>query len=168
MRHGLLAAGLLALCFACSPDAQTQVDEEILVPLTPVALTDDRSRVLKLFASYYGEESQPWFEESCIEAKGEIAPAYELAGSLTREPREGAKVLSRCWLPTLPPGPIADGGKPCAGQSDCLANCLSERQSDGTYSAPTCQSSRSTPPCDAYVYEGGEYHGRGRLDCPIP
>ena len=100
----------------------------------------------------------------CKDAGGEWADAYDLGVLIVREPQEGTRPAGQmCWS-TRQPQLLADAGKPCSGQADCIGNCVAEQQSDGHfYGPPKCQT-YAVPVCGP-LYEDGKYHW---IYCPIP
>lgn len=100
---------------------------------------------------------------SCTNAGGEWADFYVLGVLFLREPQEGAvRMGTMCWS-TRQPEKLADAGKACRGQADCIGNCIAEQQSDGKWYGPKCQM-YAEPVCGP-LYDGGEYHW---IQCPIP
>lgn len=102
--------------------------------------------------------------DSCLRAGGEWDDYYLQIPLLTREPQGNEKSSGKmCWS-NRDINKLADAGKPCSGQSDCIGNCVSEMQGKNAWSAPHCQSYADEPPCD-FIFEGGKYH---RVYCPVP
>jgi hypothetical protein len=68
-----------------------------------------------------------------------------------------------CWT-RRKPAALADGGKLCKEQAECLGNCLSQPEGSGKWSIPQCQALGVDPNCAA-IYDGGRYH---RTGCWVP
>jgi hypothetical protein len=86
----------------------------------------------------------------CRDAGGDWADAYVF----------GVFLGKRC-LPMR--HKLADGGKSCDGQADCIGNCMFDQQRDGTWRSPRCQMYADEYPCGP-IYDGGEYHW---IMCPV-
>ena len=63
------------------------------------------------------------------------------------------------------PVPLADAGKACRGQADCIGNCTTEELGGGQWSAPKCQAFQQTDYCGG-IYDKGWHFAYSR--CPIP
>ena len=103
---------------------------------------------------------------SCRKAHGTWGAYYVLGVISLREPRDGAHLGGKmCWSNRLPRSPkiLADAGKPCSGQADCIGNCVVERQENGAL-APRCQAYEVTLTC-GQIYDHGRIHD---LNCPVP
>lgn len=100
----------------------------------------------------------------CNNAGGDWADFYMLGLLMLRDPEEHAVLAGkRCW-PRERPEKLADAGKACSGQADCIGNCMAEPQGDGKWSGPKCQAYAAWSVCGP-LYEGGQYHW---ITCPIP
>ncbi len=96
---------------------------------------------------------------SCQKVGGDWADAYAFGTLVGREPLKGAKpVGKRCW-----PARLADAGKACRGQADCIGNCMAEQQADGKWSGPRCQAYAEQTVCGP-IFDGGRYHW---VPCPV-
>ena len=62
-----------------------------------------------------------------------------------------------------PPAKLADAGKACHGQADCIGNCMAEKLPDGKWSGPRCQAYAQPSTCGP-IFEGGSYHW---IPCPV-
>lgn len=101
---------------------------------------------------------------SCKKAGGEWADSYSFGELVLREPQEGAvRAAKMCWS-KKPRKQLADGGKHCSGQADCVGNCVAEMQSNRTWSAPACQKYVDDDVCGA-IYDGGKYYP---IACAVP
>jgi len=168
MRTALLI-GIAVVAIGCEGksnvpvvDPRTSRQEESEV----IAYVDLRSpeRLVKRFVTEpdpaYGAESPA----SCRKAGGEWSDFYDLGVLILREPQEGAKRAGkRCWSKRQPTK-LADAGKPCSGQADCIGNCIAMSQDDGTWSRPKCQINAEDDICGP-LYDGGQYYW---IECPIP
>jgi hypothetical protein len=102
---------------------------------------------------------------SCRRAGGDWNYEYQLGMLLFRKPESGAvRTGKRCWS-NRPPTKLADAGKSCSGQEDCIGNCVSETRADGSRTPPQCQAFVEDSLCDRPLYYEGKYHW---LTCPIP
>ena len=101
---------------------------------------------------------------SCERLGGEWDDFYSYTTFDTREPIDDAKSAGkRCWS-SREINKLADAGKPCTGQSDCIGNCVSALTVDGSRAEPRCQSHADEPPC-GWIYERGKYYP---ITCPVP
>jgi hypothetical protein len=99
--------------------------------------------------------------DTCRDAGGDWADAYYLGVLIERGPEGGGVLLGkRCWRTRHK---LADGGKSCNGQADCIGNCMFDQQRDGTWRSPRCQMYAEEWPCGP-IYDGGEYHW---IMCPV-
>ena len=99
----------------------------------------------------------------CEKAGGEWLDAYRSGMFLSRTATPGSRPIGKvCWSP--PPARLADAGKPCRGQADCIGNCLAVRTSDGSLSGAACQADTTSPNCE-YISDGG---GLFRTACYVP
>lgn len=103
---------------------------------------------------------------SCSSAGGDWDDVYLYGTIGLREPREGAEWLGkRCWSRRQPTR-LADAGKPCGGQSDCIGNCWSERAPSGQMTPPRCQTFVEDAACNRWIYDGGKH--QMSIPCPVP
>ena len=108
--------------------------------------------------------SQARDPESCLRAGGEWANAYRTEILLTREPQEGAEYVGKvCWS-NRAVNKLPDAGKSCSGPNDCIGNCVSRIQHDGSWSPPQCQSFGGEIECQR-VIDGDKFED---LNCPAP
>jgi hypothetical protein len=103
--------------------------------------------------------------DSCKRAGGTWSTTYVLGVLVFREPQPDAVPDGEtCWS-NRPPTRLADAGKACVTQSDCIGNCTAERLPSGGWSAPQCQTFREDSMCDRPIHDNGK---RYWLQCPIP
>ena len=94
---------------------------------------------------------------SCRSAHGEWAEGYKLGELVGREPLKGAvRVGMRCWS-LRKPASLADAGKACRGQADCIGNCIALPLADGKWSGPICQAYAQPSTCGP-IFDRGRYH----------
>ena len=100
--------------------------------------------------------------ESCLHAGGDWADAYKFGMMIAPRPEAGSKYLGKmCWS-NRQINKLPDAGKACTGPADCIGNCLSSIQTDGTWSAPQCQSYAGDVLCERAI-DGTRWRD---LDCP--
>jgi hypothetical protein len=101
---------------------------------------------------------------TCASLGGEWDDFYDYTTFDTREPLDDAKSAGKkCWS-SREINKLADAGKPCMGQADCIGNCISAPAVDGSRTEPRCQSHADEPPC-GWIFERGTYYP---TTCPVP
>lgn len=167
MRAALLLIVAITMATACSGDAKPpRAGTQIQQPAESVAYIDMGSaeKLVKHFPVDPGPTDDAEDQASCERAGGDWDDFYLLGVLILREPEEDAEHAGkRCWSKRRP-ARLADAGKPCRGQADCIGNCLSKRQEDGKWSSPRCQAQAEDAVCGS-IYDAGQYHWIG---CPIP
>ena len=94
---------------------------------------------------------------TCERLGGEWDDFYNYSTFDAREPLDdAASAGKRCWS-SREINKLADAGKPCTGQADCIGNCISTPTVDGSRGAPRCQSHSDEPPC-GWIFERGKYY----------
>ena len=61
------------------------------------------------------------------------------------------------------PVKLADAGKACHGQADCIGNCMADKLPDGKWSGPRCQAYAQPLTCGP-LFDGGRYYW---IPCPV-
>jgi len=165
MRQVLVAALAMA-AFGCSGKTTTPVDgaespqrraaEEVVYVMDPWS----SQKFVKRFPV---EPAPPDTQDpdTCRDAGGDWADAYDLGMLMQRGPEGGGVLIGkRCWPMRHK---LADGGKSCNAQADCIGNCMFVQQRDGTWRTPRCQVYAEEWPCGP-IYDGSEYHW---IECPV-
>ena len=103
-------------------------------------------------------------EAACKRVGGDWDDYYSFTTFVTREPISGERSAGKmCWS-NREINKLADAGKPCTGQSDCIGNCVSTSMDGGGRTEPSCQSHADEPPC-GWIHDGDKYYP---VACPMP
>lgn len=101
---------------------------------------------------------------TCERLGGEWDDFYSYTTFDAREPLDDTKSAGKlCWS-SREINKLADAGKPCTGQADCIGNCVSTPTVDGSRPEPRCQSHADELPC-GWIYERGHSYP---ISCPVP
>jgi hypothetical protein len=167
MRTALLCTVAIAMAAGCGRDVQQPgVMTRASKPAEAVIYIDmgTAKKLVKHLPADPDPANDAEDQLSCAKAGGEWDDFYFLGVLILREPQAGAeRAGKRCWSRRQPTR-LADAGKPCSGQADCIGNCMPQMQEDGKWSSPTCQTHTDEAICGP-IYDAGQYHW---INCPIP